>query len=637
MNNRRFAATLGTMKPTGTPLLPTLCLAGAWLAGAPALAQEAPSLADLSLEQLSSIEVTSVGKRVQRLADVAGSVYVINQEDIRRSGATSLPEVLRLAPNLQVARADAAQYAITARGFASVLANKILVLIDGRTVYSPLFSGVFWEVEDVVLEDIDRIEVLSGAGGTLYGSNAVNGVINVITRSAAETSGTLLKLQGGNQERVAAARVGAGTATGLPWRLYAKRYEHDATVLAAGGSTRDAMERSQAGFRADRALGADQLTLQGDLYDGQVDQPNGPRDFSGANLLGRWTRDHGPGRRTQLQAYFDRTERRQPGSVDDRLDTLDVELQQTSRPAGSHELLWGAGYRWQHDRVDNLAPAALRFAPAERRMRLWNLFAQDEFGVAAGVRLTLGVKAEHNTYTGLEWLPTARLAWQAAPGHLVWASASRAVRTPSRIDRDVVTPALALGGADFDSEVAKVYELGYRAQPHASLSWSITAFHHDFERLRSVDVRPGGLAFGNSHRGHLDGVEAWGSWRFADPWRLQAGYAHQRLRLGAVPGSTVLPASANQLGNDPRNRARLSLGWEPAPQMELDLSVRYVGALPAPQLPAYTAVDLRWGWRLRRDLELSVTVRSLNDPRHPEWANRVEIPRSILAKAIWRL
>jgi iron complex outermembrane receptor protein len=618
-----------------------------WMAGllATGAAQAQPqtrpaSLADLDLEQLSSIEVTSVGKRVQRLADVPGSVYVISQEDIRRSGALTLPEVLRLAPNLQVARADASQYAITARGFNSTLANKILVLVDGRTVYSPLFSGVFWEAQDLVLEDIERIEVLSGAGGTLYGSNAVNGVINVITRNAAETTGALLKAGGGNQERVLAVRGGGtGGDAAMPWRIYAKRYETDATRLENGASANDAGHRNQAGFRIDRARERDQFTVQGDLYEGEFDQLPAPRRVSGANLLARWARDHGGGSRTQVQAWFDRSERRQPGTIDDTLDTWDLELQQASRPAAAHELLWGVGYRREHDRLENIAPAALLVLPPERWLHLWNVFAQDEVALAPGVRLTAGLKAEHNSYTGLEWLPNLRLAWQPMADHLMWAAASRAVRTPARVDRDTSVPGVLQSNPAFESEVARVFELGWRGQPNNTLSYSVTLFHHRFERLRSVDQVPGTLLFGNNYQGRLSGVEAWGSWRLAPQWRLQAGFAHQKLRLDAVAGSPATPGSAMQLGNDPQNRAQLALGWDLAHNMEVDLQVRYVGALPAPVVPSYTAVDLRWAWRVRPDLELSLAARNLTDPLHTEWGaagSRAEIPRSVLLKAVWR-
>jgi iron complex outermembrane receptor protein len=624
--------------PLRAPLLAGLLAAAA----VPGFAQQAApaDLTELSLEQLSSIEVTTVGKRVQRLADVPGSVYVIQQEDIRRSGAVTLPEALRLAPNLEVARADANQYAISARGFNSVLANKMLVLVDGRTVYSPLFSGVFWEAQDLLLEDIERIEVLSGAGGTLYGSNAVNGVINIITRSAADSQGALLKGGTGNMDRVVGGRWGDGAASGQPWRVYAKRYETEDTQLESGGSAHDSGRHTQAGFRTDRVRDRDQLTLQGDLYEAQFDQLPAPRRDAGANLLARWSRDQGPGSRTQLQAYFDRSERDQPGAVDDTMDTWDIELQQTRRPAAGHDLLWGAGYRLYNDNATNIAPAVLQFQPPSRLLHLGNVFAQDEYTVAPGLRVTLGLKAEHNSYTGLEWLPNARIAWQLSEKNLLWASASRAVRTPSRIDRDVVVPSVNLGAGNFRSEVAQVYELGLRGQPREDLTYSVTLFHHLFQDLRSVDALPGGIAFGNNFEGRLTGVETWGTWRLNPQLRLQAGYTYQSLVLNPVAGSPALASSGAQLANDPRNRGQVALGWDFARNMELDVQARYVGALPNPQVPAYSAVDLRWGWRVRPDLELSLAIRNLTDPQHVEWGaagNRAEIPRSFIVKAVWRL
>ncbi len=617
-----------------------LVRAAALAAAVPAaLAQQAASLADLSLEQLSAIEVTSVGKRVQRLADVPGAAYVIYQEDIRRSGAVTLPEVLRLAPNLQVARADANQYAISARGFNSVLANKMLVLVDGRTVYSPLFSGVFWESVDTLLEDIERIEVLSGASGTLYGSNAVNGVINIITRNAAETTGGLVKLAAGTHDNTAAARWGAASEGGLHWRAYAKRYETRNTELASGVAVRDEATRIQAGFRADRVAGRDQWTLQGDLYELKADQAPAGRRLNGGNLLARWARDGAAGERTQLQAYLDRAARRQPGTLNDTLDTFDLDFQQSSRPAEQHEVLWGAGYRHQVDDADNIAPAAVLLRPDRRRLHIANVFAQDEYTVAPGLRFIVGLKAEHNTYTGLEWLPSARLAWQPGADQLLWASASRAVRTPARIDRDLIASTLPAGGEHVDSEVARVFELGWRATPKPALSYSITLFHHDFSRLRSVDALPAGLGFSNSYEGRLSGLEAWGRWRLAEDWRVNAGFVHQRLRVTQAPGTSAIPGGTSQLGNDPRNRLQLGLSWDIAANMELDVQARHVGALPLPAVPAYTAVDVRWGWRVRPDLELSLAVRNVGDARHPEWgspANRAEIERSVLLKAVWR-
>ena len=601
----------------------------------------AVNLADLSLEQLASIEVTSVSKRVQRLSEVPGSVYVIRHEDIRRSGATSLPEVLRLAPNLQVARADANQYAITARGFNGTLANKMLVLIDGRTVYSPLFSGVFWEAQGVLLEDVERIEVLSGSGGTLYGSNAVNGVINIITRAAAETQGALASAAAGTQDRVFSARYGAGTGIGgaTAWRVYGQRSHRGHSELTSGAPVRDRSDRSQAGFRADRGDAAQQLTLQGDAYENTIDQAPSPRKVSGLNLLGRWSRDLGDGSRAQLQGYFDRTERDQPGAIREALNTFDLEFQHLSQPWASHELLWGGGWRTQNDKVDNLAPAALAFLPAHRRLNLWSVFAQDEFALRDRLRMTLGLKLEHNSYTGAEVLPNARLAWDVAPNHLLWAAASRAVRAPARIDREFFSPALPAGGGNFQSEVARVFELGLRAQPAPSLSYSLTLFQHRFDRLRSVDAGAGGTSLNNNLEGRVSGLEAWGNYRVTDHWRLNAGYVHQRERFNAVAGTAPL-GGATTLGNDPRNRWSLGSSFDLGPRMELDLQMRYVGALPAPAVPSYSALDARWGWQIRPDLELSLTARGIGGGRHPEWgapASRAEFGRSLLLKAVWRL
>jgi len=610
-----------------------------------AQAQSVASLLDLSLEQLANVEVTSVAKRPQRLADVAGSVYVISAEDIRRSGATSLPEVLRLAPNLQVARADANQYAITARAFNSVLANKMLVLVDGRTVYSPLFSGVFWEVQGVVLEDIDRIEVLSGSGGTLYGSNAVNGVINIISRSALDTQGTLLSAGAGNEDRVFTARHGATTQAGTAWRAYARRSARENTHLPSGADIRDGSTKTMAGFRADRSEGGRLLTVQGDLYESRIEQApaDGSRHLSGMNLLGRWSRQSAGGGRTQLQAYYDRTERNQPGSVRDTLDTIDLDFQQLSQPRAGHELLWGGGYRWQHDRTTNISPAVLAFLPPDRRLNLSNVFAQDEIALGDALKLTLGAKLEHNDYTGAEWLPNARLAWNVAPNHLLWGAVSRAVRTPSRIDREFFSPGVApfviAGGPNFDSEIAKVYEAGYRGQPTSALSYSMTLYHHDFERLRSLDLGPGGATLNNNLQGRLNGVAAWGSYRVTDTWRLTAGLVRQHESLAARPGTAPIGGVAS-LGNDPDLRWMLGSSLDLGRGHEVDVQVRHVGALPSPSVPAYTAVDLRWGWHVRPGLELSLAVRNLGDPRHPEWGtpvNRAELDRSVFVKATWRL
>ncbi|MCW5651223.1 MAG: TonB-dependent receptor [Ramlibacter sp.] len=601
-----------------------------------ALAQTAAGdLFDLSIEQLTSIEVTSVAKRVQALSEVAGDIYVITREDLRRSGATSLPEALRLAPNLQVARADANRYAISARGLNSVLADKMLVQIDGRTVYSPLFSGTFWEAQDVMLEDVERIEVLSGSGGTLYGSNAVNGVISIITRHTADTQGALFSAGVGDHESALAARWGGTTQRGTPYRLYAKRTRRDPTGLANGAPLRDAAEMAQAGFRVDRTDGARAMTLQGEAYETTIEDGASQRRLSGMNLLGRW---RGPvaGGTGQLQGYLDRAVRDAPSTLRDVVDTVDLDYQHALQPRGAHSVLLGAGWRSQHDRVQNYAPARLALLPAERHLQLWNLFAQDEYALRPHLKVTLGLKLEHNDYSGLEYLPSARLAWDVMPNHLLWAAASRSVRTPARIDRDLYAPALPLGSPQFESEVARVYELGWRAQPRAALSYAVTLFHHDFSRLRSLDQTPSGGSLNNNFEGTLTGLSAWAALRMNDHWRVNASYVFQRERLRARAG--VPPPSAMEaLGNDPSHRVTLGSSHDLGRATTLDLQLRRVGALPSPTVPAYTALDLRLGWKVNPNLELSVTGRNLNHARHVEWNTQVDLLRSVFVKAVWRL
>jgi iron complex outermembrane receptor protein len=589
-----------------------------------------PSLADLSLEQLSEIEVTSISKRGQRLAEVAGSLYVIRSEDIRRAGVTTLVEALRLAPNLFVARADASQYVVTARSGADLLANKLLVLIDGRTVYSPLFSGVFWEAQDLVLEDIDRIEVLSGSGGTLYGSNAFNGVINVITRSADQTRGALARGVAGAGEKIAAARHGAALAGG-DVRLYAKRSLVDRRPTVGGGSAFDAADRSLVGFRYDGGSAQRQITVHGSAFTQHAEDPIGHRDYQGFNLLGRHAAVGADGARTQLQAYVDRFQVERTAYLADTLDTLDLDFQRLSAPRGAHLLLWGGGWRLQRDHAENTAVVSL--LPARRSLQLVNLFVQDEWSLDA-LKLTAGLKAEHNSYTGLEFLPNVRAAWDVGANQLLWAAWSRVVRTPARIDREVRSPPLQLSDS-FQSEVARVTELGYRGQVLGTASVSATLFHHDFDRLRSIDLVPGGFTFNNNQRGRLTGVEAWTELKPTDNWRLQAGLVHQNARYTAAPGTSPLPLPQ---GNDPRTRYHVHSFWEFGSGLEFYLGLRHVGALPQPAVRRYTAVDARIGWQATPQVELSLLLRNLNGA-HVEWSSgprAVEFRRSALLQAVWR-
>src|SRR5712691_2273837 len=563
-------------------------------------------LADLSIEELGNIQVTSVSKHTERLLDAPAAIFVITGEDIRRSGATRLPEALRLAPNLEVARASASSYAISARGFNNTIDNKLLVLIDGRVVYTPLFSGVFWDAQDVMLEDVERIEVISGPGAALWGANAVNGVINVITRRSSDTQGGYAYAHGGNLERGYGARYGGALGGDGSYRVYGRFFDVFNTSRADGVTASDAWNKGQVGFRTDWGTTANGFTLQGDVYRGKLDQAMGDdSSISGNNLLGRWNRDLAEWGRLQVQAYFDHTERDIPGTFAERLNIFDFDFQHGLRAIGAHALTWGGGYRYGDDRVTN--SAVLAFLPADRGLHWSNVFAQDEIALEDNLRLTLGGKFENNYYAGTEFLPSARLAWKPQPQRLVWGAVSRAVRAPSRIDRDffVGAPLQLNGGPDFVSEVAKVFEVGYRAQPSPQATYSISLFHNIYDKLRSVEPAPGGgVVLGNKMEGTADGLEAWGSYQAARNWRLSAGafFLRQRLRLKPDSGDTNVSAA----GNDPAHQWLLRSSFDLPDRTELDIGVRRVGALPNPSVPAYTAADIRIAWRLQRDLELSV-------------------------------
>ncbi|HSH91217.1 MAG TPA: TonB-dependent receptor, partial [Ramlibacter sp.] len=426
-------------------------------------------LGDLSLEQLGSISITSVSRRTERLLQAPASVFVITAEDIQRSTVRTLPEALRLAPNLHVARTSAGQWAISARGFNNGIGNKLLVLVDGRTIYSPLFSGVFWDAQDVMLEDIEQIEVISGPGGTLWGANAVNGVINVTTRSAASTPGMLATASGGDANPALSARYGGKLGESGHYRIYAMHSDRDDTTRENGVTLPDAAHKTQAGFRADWGTRQSGVTVQGGAYRGSGIQPPRPESpqLSGAHLLARWSREAADGSNWRLQGYYDSSKREEAFTFNDEMEIADIEWQYSPAAAHSHRLVWGGGHREARDRTNNTL--LVRFIPQDKRLRWTNIFVQDEIAVAEHLELTLGAKLERNVYTGWEFLPSARLAWTPDANRLAWAALSRAVRAPARLDREFFFPGnppfFINGGPQFVSEVANVLEVGWRAQP----------------------------------------------------------------------------------------------------------------------------------------------------------------------------
>lgn len=622
-----------------------------WLVGV-ALTQTAwatpetvQALKQLSVDELLGIQVTSVSKRSEALADAAASIFVITQDVIRRTGVSTLPEALRLAPNLQVARVDSVQYAISARGFNNAIGNKLLVLVDGRTVYTPLFSGVFWDQQQIMLEDVDRIEIITGPGAALWGANAVNGVINVISKSASDTQGLLMTARAGEIERGGAVRLGTTYGSGAV-RFYARYSEFDHTHYPSGDQVPDDWRRAQVGFRADWSAGNDSFTLQGDAYEGDSEHRGfvGPFEFpevsvSGANLLGRWQRAMDSGAQLQFQAYVDHSDRDDALFYRPKSDIVDLDFQYAI-PGEKHQLLWGAGYR--HGRDDIQPGLATIFVPDSREMSWTNLFVQDEIQLREGLEATLGLKLETNDYTGLEVLPSLRLAWKPGERHLVWGALSRAVRAPARYDRDVrfpgFEPYFVIGGPNFESEVANVAELGVRSQVGSKFSYSVTGFAHFWDKLRSGTSLP--VELENGIEGEIYGVEAWAEYRPFTFWGLSAGVTWLDEHLRLESGSTDPVGVDNPtLRNDPDHEWMLRSSLDLPNNLQLDLWLRSVGSLPEPALPSYTELEARVAWQPREGFEVAIVGRNLLHRRHSEYGDatsRSELERNVMGQVRWQ-
>lgn len=611
------------------------------------------NFASMSLEELGSIRITSVSKREESVADAPAAVYVISSADLRRSGAASLVEALRLAPNLQVMQISVSEYTVTARGFATDR-NKLLVLIDGRSVYTPLFAGVFWDAQDVPLDDIERIEVVSGPGGTLWGTNAVNGVINVITKSAAASKGGRVAVSTGSQGANATARYGAALGENGAYRLYGTGYVRRNTETEDGTELDDASHKSQAGFRADWKQGSDKFTAQGDVYRSRGGQaqpgrvvisglkvPLGNVVLGGGNLLARWSREFKTGGSISVQAYYDRTERDLPPFFSEKLDIVDLQAQYTLAPMGRHAPAVGGQYRYARDRLEN--SVHFGFLPASQNARWTSLFAQDDVTLSDTLRLTLGLRAERNDYTGNEFLPNVRLAWKATPDSLLWAAVSRTVRAPSRQDRDPVVPGvppfLLIGGPNFQSETARVFEVGYRGTAGERLLYSVNLYRALYDDLRTQELVPGKrqVFYGNGMMGATRGLEAWASWQATQSWRLSAGVFAQHQDSWLKPGIRDFGNALLRKDADPAYTASLRSSWQLEGAREFDAALRRVASTSNPDVPAYTAVDMRYAWKLRPGLDLSLSGANLFGGGHGELTNvrnRTQVGRSVTAELV---
>ncbi len=626
------------------------------------------ALKSLSVEELMDIEVTSVSRRPERYLEAPAAIQVITGDEIRRSGATSIPAALRLASSLSVAQENAHEWVISARGFSSDVGNKLLVLMDGRTVYTPLFSGVFWDRQDYLLADIERIEVISGPGGTLWGANAVNGVINIITKSADDTRGLYLETGAGTDpQSFAGVRYGGAIGESGSWRVYGKYVDRDGETYSGGADAMDSWHMGQGGFRLDAgdSTGAS-WTLQGDVYRANEGIVTGGRGtVSGGNLLGRYSRTLQGGSDLSLQIYYDRTHLMLPvpeflfapaGTLRDDLDTYDLDFQHRFQIGERHSLVWGLGFRLTHDVLEN-APA-LAFFPATLDQRLYSAFVQDEISLGQNLALTLGTKLEHTDYTGFEYEPSVRLQWDLSEKQMVWGAVSRAVRTPSRIDRDLSQPApgylivILQGDEHFDSENLLAWELGYRAQLGTDFSTSVSTFYNKYDELRSTSTSPPDpvfelpfpFFFENNLAGETYGMELSARWQVLDRWRLRAGYNLLQADLRVKPGEEDFNNTLNETA-DPQQQFSLHSAVEMPWGVEFDADLRWVdrravndSGVPS-SVPDYFTLDLRLGWRPAPGVELSVAGRNLLNEYHPEYGlpgpTRVQIERSVYGKIAW--
>jgi iron complex outermembrane receptor protein len=655
-------------------------IGGAALFSLPALANKPVSgaldaLKQMSVEELMGIEITSVSRREEPLLDAAAAVSVLSRETLRRSGAETIPDALRMVPGVHVGQQTASSWAVGGRGFSSVTSEKLLVLSDTRSIYTPLFSGVLWDVQDYLFEDIDRIEVIRGPGAALWGSNAVNGIINITTRSARDTHGTYLEAGTGNLDRARiAARYGGETAGGVHYRVFGKYLDRDETRHLVTDSD-DEWRLGHVGFRTDWS-GSDQnsFTVQGDAYSGDVgklaptatilgrDNPTGELNtrVTGGNVLARWRRSSSESSDLQVRAYYDYTRRDDPSFLD-TLHTFDIDVQQRVAASARHEILWGASYRLTSNR--NRSGGIFAVDPEKSADHLLSGFIQDQMTLSESVRLTLGTKLEENDFSGFEAQPSIRIAWSPRDDQTVWSAVSRAVRVPTRLERDIaieVTPPGSnpviglLGNDDFEAERLTAYEAGYRRQVGTDLSLDLALFYNDYDRLASLEL--GAPFVGSDGRivvpivnenltsGRTRGAEIQVEWSPVTHWRLTANYTH--LDMSLTPSGGDVNRGEWREGSTPRSMAGLRSWLSLGERLELDAQLRYqsrIRRMPdvvtGAGIDAYTELDVRVGWRASDQWDLAVIGQNLLDDGHAEFGpleSRGEIERSVLVKATWR-
>ena len=605
---------------------------------------QARDLKRLSLEELSQIDVTSVSRRTERLSNVAAAVSVVRRDDIIRSGATTLAEAMRLGDGIDVARVNGSTWAVSARGFNISTANKILVLIDGRSTYSPLFAGTFWDAQDTLLADLDRIEVIRGPGASIWGANAVNGVINIISRPAAETEGNVLTLIAGTDELPIVSGRHGGRLGGGHYRVYGKYRQRGPQRTSDDVSSQDEIVFGQGGFRFDSTPGqVQQWFVSGAAYKGSIglaDRDDG--QINGGHLLARWAREIGGGR-FQVQGYYDRTHRKIPLQFEEKRNAGDIDAQHELR-IGRHSLVGGG--QLHVSRGNDVGTAGFFFEPETRAYWLTTGFVQDEIEIARNrFYVIAGAKVGANSYTGAEVLPTVRMRVQPDDRQMAWAAVSRAVRLPTRFDtelrlRNVLTNTVTVTGTeDFDAETVVAYEGGYRARVHSRLLADVAVFVNRYDSLRSQELRfvpAPRFVLGNQLNARTGGVEVGATAQLTRTWRLHGSYAWLKKSLTFDPGSTD-PTGGVFEANDPSHLASLRSQMELPRGFSFDAFLRYAAERPFPRVPAYGELDLRLGYRITDRWELSLVGQNLLHEAHQEFnfTPTIELRRGVYLRSVW--
>jgi iron complex outermembrane receptor protein len=640
----------------------------------------AGSLTQLSLEQLGNVEVTTISKDPQQVQKTPAAVFVITQEDIRRSGATSIPEALRLAPGVEVARIDGNHWSVSIRGFAGQFSKSLLVLVDGRSVYTLLFDGVYWDLPYVMLEDVERIEVVRGPGGTIWGANAVNGVINIITKSANNTHGALATLGSGTvDEGTGAFRYGGATGKDFNYRIYGMGGIRGQEFHSDGDGF-DHWRMGQMGFRADwKSSEENTFTVQGDIYRGESGESiliaslsppaeiseQGKDYVSGGNLLARWEHTTGEGSDIQIQAYFDRTNR-QDFELGETRNTFDIDFVQHLHIHADQNLTWGLGARVS---PSNFIPtsAGVNFLPNKQTDSIYSGFVQYELPIVRDrVTLTAGTKLEHNNFSGFDYQPSVRLLWTPTNHQSLWGAVTRAVRTPSRVDQDVQfaifvtdTPPPPIyfqivGNPKLKAEQLIGYEAGYRTQASRNVYVDFTAFYNNYNDLQSygalslaeADTPPPlrlliVLPYVNGVEGHTVGTEIAPNWKITHWWQVRGSYSFLHMSLRDKQGFTDTGGLlSSYMGSSPSSIVGFQSHFNLPKHFELDQTYRYSSALPAQAVGAYSTADVRLGWHVGEGLDFSVVGQNLLQPHHYEFGGDagplVGIKRSIYGKITWR-